>query len=65
MQDIGFNLKYVREDNPFASKIADLQFKQLVREMDKSHNSFMKTMSEDPSVDYEQLKNHYGKNYTE
>ena len=43
MTEIGFNLKYVR-DNPNATKIASLQFKQLVRQLDKSHVGFMKDM---------------------
>ena len=33
--------------------------------MDKGHVSFMQIMSEDPSVDYELLQQHYGKNSTE
>ena len=42
-----------------------MQFKQLVRSLDKSHGQFMKVMGEDPSVDFEQLSRHYGKNYTQ
>ena len=37
MQDPNFNLKHVR-DSKQSALIADIQFRQLVRSMDKSHN---------------------------
>ena len=64
MVDIGFNLKYVRE-NPQATKIAQLQFKQLVKQLDRTHAEFMEGMESDPSIDKQLLRQHYGKNYTE
>ena len=65
MQDpTSFNLRHVKE-NKQTTKIADMQFKQLVKSMDKSHNQFIKVMRTDPSVDVEKLEKHFGKNYTD
>ena len=50
MEDIGFNLKYVRE-NPWSAKIAQLQFRQLVKQLDQTHEDFLRTMASDPSID--------------
>ena len=44
MEDIGFNLKYVQE-NPWSAKIAELQFKQLVKQLDHTHADFLKYMA--------------------
>ena len=64
MQEVGFNLKYVK-DNPYTAKVASLQFKQLVRSMDRDHSEFLRIMEQDPSVDQEQLKKHFNKNYSD
>ena len=64
MSDIGFNLKYVR-DNPYAGKIAGMQFKQLVKSLDRDHSDFLKVMDDDPSVDSQKLHQYFGKNYTD
>ena len=55
MEEIGFNLKYVQE-NPWSAKIAEMQFKQLVRQLDHTHADFLKNMALDPSVDQETLR---------
>ena len=65
MLDVGYNLKYVRGDNPHATKIANVQFKQLVRQMDRTHAEFMESMESDPNIDKQLLRLYYGKNYTQ
>ena len=64
MLEIGFDPKQVRE-NPYDAKIANLRFKKLVKQLDRGHEDFMATMMDDPSVDTEKLRLHFGKNYTE
>ena len=55
MSDIGYNLKYVR-DNPYDAKIADMRFHKLVKELDRDHEVFMAHMEDDPNVDIDKLR---------
>lgn len=55
MTDIGFNLKYVR-DNPYDAKIADMRFHKIVKLLDRDHESFLENMEDDPSVDIDRLR---------
>ena len=63
MSDVGFNLKYVH-NNPNAPKIANLHMQQLVRQLDKTHDDWVRCMEKDPTVDRKKLKENCGKNFS-
>ena len=48
MVDVGFNLQHVKSNG---SKLATKQFDHLVKKLDKTHETFVKNLLSDKSVD--------------
>ena len=61
MSDVGFNLQHVRSNG---SKLATKQFDHLVKNLDKTHETFLNSLLAHKEVDKQLVLAQYGDSYT-